>query len=210
MEVIQAPLLSLLDGKKQFTIPIYQRTYSWKSQHCQQLFADIERVGKSAKDSHFLGSVIYFKPDHSPISSVPELLVIDGQQRLASVSLLLLALVHFLKENKDVTLEDESWEEIQETYLVNRHKADDYKYKLLLTRRDKETFTKLIDGSVGNGASDGSVGGTHSVGSNGASEMNIEKGYSKRVLENYKFFKEKLHRENIQTIFFWHQKTISD
>lgn len=109
MEATQAQLLSLLDGKKQFTIPIYQRTYSWQIKQCQQLFDDIVRVGNDSSElSHFIGSIVYFKPGTSPITSVPELLVIDGQQRLTTVSLLLLALTHFLREHKDITLEDET------------------------------------------------------------------------------------------------------
>jgi uncharacterized protein with ParB-like and HNH nuclease domain len=175
MEATQAQLLSLLDGKKQFTIPIYQRTYSWQIKQCQQLFDDIVRVGNDSTHlSHFIGSIVYFKPGNSPITSVPELLVIDGQQRLTTVSLLLLALTHFLKANKDIKLEDESWEEVQETYLVNKHRKDDSKFKLLLTRKDKSTFIKLID------------------------EIAIEGDHSKRVLENYEFFKGKLHKDNIQ------------
>src|SRR5690554_3706800 len=146
MEATQAQLLNLLDGKKQFTIPIYQRTYSWQIKQCQQLFEDILRVGNEPSElSHFIGSIVYFKPGNSPITSVPELLVIDGQQRLTTVSLMLLALIHYLKENDNVSLEDESWEEIQETYLINKHRKDDSRFKLLLTRKDKTTFTNLID-----------------------------------------------------------------
>ncbi|WP_139856304.1 DUF262 and DUF1524 domain-containing protein [Aequorivita sinensis] len=185
MEATQAQLLNLLDGKKQFTIPIYQRTYSWQIKQCQQLFNDIYRVGNDASElSHFIGSIVYFKPGNSPITSVPELLVIDGQQRLTTVSLMLLALIHFLKENDNITLEDETWEEIQETYLVNKHRKDDSKFKLLLTRKDKATYTNLID------------------------EIEIDGNYSKRVLENYKFFKGKLHSDNVQAIYHGIKKLI--
>lgn len=185
MEATQAQLLSLLDGKKQFTIPIYQRTYSWQIKQCQQLFNDIYRVGNDASElSHFIGSIVYFKPGNSPITSVPELLVIDGQQRLTTVSLMLLALIHFLKENDNIKLEDETWEEIQETYLVNKHRKDDSKFKLLLTRKDKATYTNLID------------------------EIEIGGNYSKRILENYKFFKGKLHSDNVQAVYHGIKKLI--
>src|SRR5690554_2016849 len=173
MEATQAQLLSLLDGKKQFTIPIYQRTYSWHLKQCQQLFFDIERIGNDESElSHFIGSIVYFKPGTSPVTSVFELLVIDGQQRLTTVSLLLLALTHFLKEHPDFTLEDESWEEIQETYIINKHRKDDSRFKLLLTRKDKTTYTNLVD------------------------EMEITSSHSKRILENYNFFKGKIYKEN--------------
>ena len=98
MKAAKAELLSLLDGKRQFTIPIYQRTYSWQKKQCQQLFDDILRVGNGAtKLSHFIGSIVYFEPEYFTETSVKELLVIDGQQRLTTVSLML-----HLKEHEDV------------------------------------------------------------------------------------------------------------
>ncbi|MBF98392.1 MAG: hypothetical protein CMI36_05330 [Owenweeksia sp.] len=185
MEATQAQLLSLLDGKKQFTIPIYQRTYSWHLKQCQQLFLDIERIGNDESElSHFIGSIVYFKPGTSPVTSVPELLVIDGQQRLTTVSLLLLALTHFLKEHPDFTLEDETWEEIQETYLINKHRKDDSRFKLLLTRKDKTTYTNLVD------------------------EMEMTSSHSKKVLENYNFFKGKIHKENALAVYHGIKKLI--
>jgi uncharacterized protein with ParB-like and HNH nuclease domain/predicted transport protein len=185
MEATQAQLLSLLDGKKQFTIPIYQRTYSWHLKQCQQLFLDIERIGNDESElSHFIGSIVYFKPGTSPVTSVPELLVIDGQQRLTTVSLLLLALTHFLKEQPDFTLEDETWEEIQETYLINKHRKDDSRFKLLLTRKDKSTYTNLVD------------------------EMEMTSNHSKKVLENYNFFKGKIHKENALAVYHGIKKLI--
>lgn len=185
MEATQAQLLNLLDGKKQFTIPIYQRTYSWHLKQCQQLFLDIERIGNDESElSHFIGSIVYFKPGTSPVTSVPELLVIDGQQRLTTVSLLLLALTHFLKEHPDFAFEDETWEEIQETYLINKHRKDDSRFKLLLTRKDKTTYTNLVD------------------------EMEMTSSHSKRVLENYNFFKGKIHKENALAVYHGIKKLI--
>ena len=178
MEAKQAQLLELLDGKKQFTIPIYQRTYSWQKKQCEQLLVDIERIGNDDSELyHFIGSVVYFKPDTSPITSVPELLVIDGQQRLTTVSLLLLALTHLMKKDEQARLTDETWEEIQETYLVNKYRKDESRYKLLLTRKDKESFKKLVD------------------------EIELTSEDSKRIVENYGYFKEKINIENIQVIY---------
>jgi uncharacterized protein with ParB-like and HNH nuclease domain/predicted transport protein len=178
MEAKQAQLLDLLDGRKQFTIPIYQRTYSWQQKQCEQLFDDIIRIGRKESELyHFIGSIVYFKPDTSPITSVPELLVIDGQQRLTTVSLLLLALTHFMQHNEQSQIIDETWEAIQETYLINKHKKDTSKYKLLLTKHDKETFIKFID------------------------DVELNENDSKRIIENYNFFKEKVCTGNIQTIY---------
>lgn len=185
MEATQAQLLSLLDGKKQFTIPIYQRTYSWQLKQCQQLFDDILRVGNDATElSHFIGSIVYFKPGDSPITSVPELLVIDGQQRLTTISLLLLAVINFLKKHELSTLDDESWEEVLETYLVNKHRKDHTRFKLLLTRKDKETYTNLVN------------------------DMDIPEIHSAKVVKNYKYFFGQLNPENIQSVYLGIKKLI--
>lgn len=181
----QAPFLELLDGKKQYTIPIYQRTYSWKLKQCVQLLQDIVRVGSSENEkSHFIGSVVYFNPATSPVTSVPELLVIDGQQRLTTISLLLLAVINFLKKHELSTLDDESWEEVLETYLVNKHRKDQTRFKLLLTRKDKETYTNLLNG------------------------MDIPEIHSAKVVENYKYFFGQLKPENIQSVYLGIKKLI--
>jgi len=174
----QAPFLELLDGKKQYTIPIYQRTYSWKIKQCVQLLQDIIRVGSDENEkSHFVGSIVYFNPATSPVTSVPELLVIDGQQRMTTISLLLLAVINFLKKHDLSTLDDETWEEVLETYLVNKHRKDDTRFKLLLTRKDKETYINLI------------------------SDIDIPENHSAKVVENYKYFLGQLNEDNIQSVY---------
>lgn len=174
----QAPFLELLDGKKQYTIPIYQRTYSWKMKQCVQLLQDIIRVGSDDNEkSHFVGSIVYFNPATSPVTSVPELLVIDGQQRMTTISLLLLAVINYLKKHDLSTLDDETWEEVLETYLVNKHRKDDSRFKLLLTRKDKETYTNLING------------------------IDISENHSAKVIENYNYFLGQLNEGNIQSVY---------
>jgi predicted transport protein/uncharacterized protein with ParB-like and HNH nuclease domain len=82
-----------------------------------------------------------------------------------------------MQHNEQSLIADETWEEIQDTYLINKHKKDESKYKLLLTRNDKETFTKLIDG------------------------IDLDANDSKRIAENYNFFKGKIYTENVQAIY---------
>lgn len=185
MKANENPLLSLLDGKKQFVVPIYQRTYTWKLKQCKQLLSDIIRVGaSSSEESHFIGSIVYFTPEVSTQTSVPELLVIDGQQRLTTVSLLLLALTEYMKEDEQGSIADETWEEIRETYLVNKHRKDISKYKLLLTKRDKATYKKILDG------------------------IELSEEVSKRVIENYEYFKGQIHNENALDIYTGIKKLI--
>lgn len=82
----------LLEGSKQFIIPIFQRTYSWERSHCEQLWLDIMRVGGNDElNSHFIGSAVYI-PEQDTSAAISRWLVIDGQQRITTITLLLLAL----------------------------------------------------------------------------------------------------------------------
>src|SRR5207253_4857036 len=93
MQAKENPFLRLIEGKKQFIIPIYQRTYSWTREQCEQLWNDIVRTA-TAKESatHFVGSIVYIQHGLFIAGDVMSLLVIDGQQRLTTLSLLLIAL----------------------------------------------------------------------------------------------------------------------
>ncbi len=95
MKATSANLLSLIKGPKQFVIPIYQRSYSWHQVQCEQLLNDILRIsdGKNVH-GHFVGSVVYFQESIHTVSDVPKLLVIDGQQRLTTITLLITALAN--------------------------------------------------------------------------------------------------------------------
>jgi uncharacterized protein with ParB-like and HNH nuclease domain/predicted transport protein len=134
----------LLEGSKQFIIPIFQRTYSWEQSHCQQLWDDIVRVGKSPDlDSHFIGSAVYI-PETNVDASIPRWLVIDGQQRITTLTLLLLALKRRLEAE---SLDDPiSAAEIEDYYLRNRYGKGEAAYRMLLTRTDKQTMMRLVDG----------------------------------------------------------------
>src|SRR5690625_2145829 len=75
-------LSKFLNAPKQFIIPVYQRTYSWKRQQCIKLLDDIVRIGADDNNpGHFIGSVVYIEKGLYNVTAVPELLVIDGQHR---------------------------------------------------------------------------------------------------------------------------------
>ena len=134
----------LLEGSKQFIIPIFQRTYSWETSHCQQLWDDIVRVGKSPElNSHFIGSAVYI-PETNVDAAIPRWLVIDGQQRITTMTLLLIALKRRLEaDNLDEPI---SAAEVEDYYLRNRHGKGEAAYRMLLTRTDKKTLMQLVDG----------------------------------------------------------------
>ena len=121
MKAQDVPLIQLLDGAKQFVVPIFQRDYSWGTKHCQQLWNDILRVGADQNSkAHFLGSVVYIPAEDSQ-AAIPRWLVIDGQQRLTTVTLLLIALRDQLIAEPSIDEVLVSPEEINDYYLLNRH-----------------------------------------------------------------------------------------
>src|ERR1039458_4623618 len=101
MKATEAKLLEFLKKSPQFVIPIYQRTYSWTKKECQQLWDDIMRTGSNDDISaHFVGSIVYIEKGLYQVSSQSPLLVIDGQQRLTTVTLLIAALAKALGETR--------------------------------------------------------------------------------------------------------------
>lgn len=176
MKATSANFLTVIKGPKQFVIPIYQRTYSWQIPQCNKLFNDILRISKDPSvPGHFIGSVVYFQESIHTVSDVPKLLVIDGQQRLTTISLLIASLAEFVRDNKvDI---DTNFTKLQNYYLLNAEEDSELRYKLLLTRRDKDTLINLIKG------------------------IQLTGEYSLRIAENFNFFKQMINAENAIDVY---------
>jgi uncharacterized protein with ParB-like and HNH nuclease domain/predicted transport protein len=149
-------LLKILEGSKQFEIPIYQRPYAWTEADRQQLWADLLRVGRNAKaNAHFVGSVVYIQSGGTFGSSISRARLIDGQQRLTTIMLLLAAMVERLRTDGDLVLKvtDEEGYEHQETisatylentYILNSTVTGESRFKLLLTQGDRPTLMHCL------------------------------------------------------------------
>ena len=143
MLAVQCNLLNFLKRSHQFTIPIYQRTYSWTEHECRQFWADILRVGENdISPTHFIGSIVYIEKRLSQVTNQSPLLVIDGQQRLTTVTLILEALARQLGDTEPV--DDFSAEKLRSYYMLNPSEKNDRYYKLILTQTDKETLLALV------------------------------------------------------------------
>lgn len=143
MEAHDTDFLDLLDGNKQFAVPIFQRRYSWEKKHCEKLWDDVLSLGQSSTNrSHFLGSIVYIDSRVSNASKVRKLQVIDGQQRLTTLTLLLAALSRAIK-GQDIDI-DITPEELSDYYL-NVRRNDELRYKQLLTQHDRDTLIQLLD-----------------------------------------------------------------
>lgn len=137
MKADVTPLLKFIKGNQtnQLVIPIYQRVYSWEKEQCKQLWDDIIKVGGDDKmDGHFIGSILYVLDRITHSNNV--LFIIDGQQRLTTITLLLTALRDHWSDKR---------KEIEDHYLINSDKNGDKKFRLILSEPDKDTLLSLID-----------------------------------------------------------------
>ncbi|GAA7178863.1 hypothetical protein HpCK102_04840 [Helicobacter pylori] len=181
---MKADAMKLLDfiGKsqeKQFVIPIYQRVYSWEKEQCKQLWDDIIKTGGNDQiEGHFIGSIV-FVHDGIYTTSHNELLIIDGQQRLTTITLLFIALRDHLSD-EDEFLEKFSHQKIQNRYLINSDEKGDKRFKLILSESDKDTLLFLIDRSKRK-----------------PSEPSL------KIMENFKLFEEWISKntDKLETIF---------
>ncbi|MGR0221331.1 GmrSD restriction endonuclease domain-containing protein [Agromyces sp. ZXT2-6] len=151
MKAVDTNLLDLLKVTSQFEVPIYQRAYAWGEAECKQLWKDIVRAGEnSSLGAHFTGSVVYVEKAAGTQTSQSPNLIIDGQQRVTTVSLILAALAARLDgesgEQRE-PIEGFSPEEIRESYLLNRFKTDERRYRLLLSQGDREALFSVLDGT---------------------------------------------------------------
>ncbi|WP_100980741.1 DUF262 and DUF1524 domain-containing protein [Helicobacter pylori] len=147
---MEAEAKTLLDfirenQKNQFVIPIYQRLYSWEKEQCKQLWDDIIKTGGNDQiEGHFIGSIV-FVHDGIYTTSHNELLIIDGQQRLTTITLLLFIALRDHLNDEDEFLEKFSRQKIQNRYLINSDEKGDKKFRLILSESDKDTLLSLID-----------------------------------------------------------------
>jgi uncharacterized protein with ParB-like and HNH nuclease domain/ADP-ribosylglycohydrolase/predicted transport protein len=170
MEANAASLLTLLRNPKQFVVPIFQRAYRWEHRQCSQLWDDIVRcAGDDAITGHFIGPIVYMQEGVHSTSMVPELTLVDGQQRLATVSILLATLARAL----DATGGESDADEIRR-HLIYNNESGELRYKVLLTGRDRKTLCRVIDG-----------------------EDPRQGEHSTRVAENAAFFEEKIRESNL-------------
>ena len=124
-------------------IPVYQRNYDWKIENCKQLCDDLIKVIRNNRKSHFFGSVVsVYEP--SSARNI-EFLVIDGQQRLTTITLLLLAMYNLIQEGKVSYKTPMLNDMIYEQFLVDKYQEKDKRIKLKPIKNDKNAFDKLFD-----------------------------------------------------------------
>ncbi|WP_235583990.1 DUF262 domain-containing protein [Pseudomonas aeruginosa] len=146
MKATETNLLKFLKKSPQFVIPIYQRNYSWTEAQCQQLWSDLLRSGRDEQiNGHFIGSIVYVERGLSTVTTQEALLVIDGQQRLTTCTLLIAALAkHFEANQLPELLDSFSARKLHNYYLLNPEEDGERHYKLILSETDKKTLLAII------------------------------------------------------------------
>ncbi len=164
----------LSSNKTQFVIPVYQRNYDWTTGQCKQLLDDILEVGTSKKmNAHFIGSIVYVHDDVYTASRIKELTVIDGQQRLTTLTLLYLVLHRLAKVLNNEGLVNE----ISETYLINKFSPEEEKLKLRPTDNNDRALKYLL-----------------------RSDESEEYSDFSKLIDNFNYFKGRITEENYQTV----------
>jgi uncharacterized protein with ParB-like and HNH nuclease domain/predicted transport protein len=144
MKATEAKLLDFLKKSPQFVIPMYQRTYSWTEKECRQLWDDIIRTGRNDElTAHFVGSIVYVEKGLYSVSSQSPLLVIDGQQRLTTVTLIIEALARSLGDEEPI--DGFSAKKLRNYFLLNPLEDGEGRYKLLLSQTDKTSLLALLE-----------------------------------------------------------------
>lgn len=164
----------LASNKTQFVIPVYQRNYDWTKDQCKQLLDDIFEVGKNNQmNAHFIGSIVYIHDDVYTASRIKELTVIDGQQRLTTLTLIYLVLYRLANDLNDDGLVNE----ISETYLINKFAKEEEKLKLRPTENNDKALKYLLRG-----------------------DRNEEYNGFSKIIDNFNFFKSNISEENYNAV----------
>ena len=143
MKGSECRLIEYMEGsKKRFIIPVYQRNYDWKTENCKQLYDDLIKVIKNKRRSHFFGSIVSV---YEPSGRNTEFLIIDGQQRLTTVSLLFLAMYNLINNNVIVSQDPSLGEQIYEDFLVDKYQPQETRIKLKPVKNDQKAFGKLFN-----------------------------------------------------------------
>jgi uncharacterized protein with ParB-like and HNH nuclease domain len=170
MKAVDRPFTSIINGTTQFVIPVFQRDYTWQAEpQCSQLWRDVLRAARTGGETgHFLGAIVYVATGDS-LAGFTRWLLIDGQQRLTTLTLLLTALRDHIRDTGWKGGDDDPTpRRIDAYFLKNVQEEGDREQKLVLRRHDQATLRALVDGKQ------------------------WPQEASERIRENYNYFREQL------------------
>jgi uncharacterized protein with ParB-like and HNH nuclease domain len=165
----------LATSETTFAIPVYQRNYDWSVVQCKQLLHDIiETGGNDEMNAHFIGSIVYVHDDVYSASGLNELTIIDGQQRLTTLTLIYVTIYRLAKRLKNDMLVNK----IQKMYLINEFAPETEKLKLKPIENNRTAFHFIL---------------------NSDEKDEFLDGYS-RIIENFNYFRNQINEANYETV----------
>jgi predicted transport protein len=178
MKAIHNPYSKVIGNAAQFVIPVFQRDYSWTEAECEQLWRDILRIADEPGDrGHFMGSVVYISTEDIS-SSFTQWLLIDGQQRVTTLSLLAAAMRDHIRESGWTGSEDgPTARKVENYFLRNAEEEGERSYKLRLRRHDQATLRAIVDGDE------------------------KPRDISERVRDNYELFRDQLKDADPEAVY---------
>jgi uncharacterized protein with ParB-like and HNH nuclease domain/predicted transport protein len=171
MNAFKSNIYKYLGGTCQYIVPLYQRTYSWEKEQCIRLWNDIVNLHVTQKEGHFVGSIVRIDEDSAAGSTFA--MIIDGQQRLTTLTLLLIALRDYAIAHNDCGVNPNK---INDTLLLNQYETGNAKYKLFLTQSDREALIKKIENAP------------------------LSESLKSRILDNYSFFAGQIAKNEITPV----------
>ena len=178
MKAINRPFKTIINGASQFVVPVFQRDYSWTEVQCDQLWQDILHIADDPSErGHFLGSLVYVSTKDSA-ASFTRWLLIDGQQRLTTLTLLLIALRDYIAATGWTgSKEAPTARRVEAYFLKNVEEEGAREHKLVLRRHDHASLSALLDG------------------------RELADQTSDRVRENYEMFRERLEDVDPEAVY---------
>lgn len=178
MKAVHNPYSKIIGNAAQFVIPVFQRDYSWTEAECEQLWQDVLRIADEKSDrGHFLGSVVYISTEDIS-SSFTRWLLIDGQQRVTTLTLLAAALRDHIRETNWTGGDDgPTLEQVEGYYLKNDKERGERRHKLVLRRHDQATLHAILD--------------------NAEEPTSV----SDRIRDNYDFFREQMKDADPEAVY---------
>ncbi len=141
MKAIDRRLREILYSGDQYVVPAFQRYYKWDREDWSKLWDDIDALySEETGNSHFMGSMVCMAAHQAP-GIIPSYMLIDGQQRIVTLSLILSAIRDVAKARKEAELA----EEIQEQFLVHKYKKENERYKVFVRQRDRMVYNSIMD-----------------------------------------------------------------
>ncbi|BBN99692.1 hypothetical protein St703_23970 [Sporolactobacillus terrae] len=178
LKAVEQNFLKFLQSPSQFVVPIYQRKYSWSIPQCKKLLQDVLVAGKDDESfGHFTGSIVYITKDVFHAAVINQLSIIDGQQRLTTLSLMILALRNALEiQKKEIGI---STRKLTNYYLVNSDEEDDLFYKLVLTEGDNQAIRSILD----------------------SDKAAIDAYKESRIVQNYNYFFNEMMKSELKVVY---------